>query len=92
MDGLQLHVGVFVFAAETVGVPGTDGAVMSAKFAVTDMFEATEVSVRGFAVELSLQFIKVYPVVGTAVTALPLPFGDTVCVVVPVSEPCAPAE
>jgi hypothetical protein len=44
-----------------------------AKLASTVIFPVTLVSVRGLAVEASLQFTKWYPVLGTAVTAVPLP-------------------
>jgi hypothetical protein len=45
---------------------------LTAKFAVTLTFAVTLESVRGLAVEASLQFTKFYPVAGTAVTAVPL--------------------
>ncbi len=64
---------------------------MIAKFAVTEIFAWTLVSVLGFETDASLQFTNEYPLFGTAVIADPLPPGFTVCGVVPVKVPFAPA-
>ena len=50
-----------------------DGAVVSVreKLALTEIVAVTFVSVRGFAVELSLQEVNEYSDAGTAVTAVP---------------------
>ena len=68
------------------------GAVISAKLAERLTLLVTLVFVLGLVVELSLQLIKLYPVLGTAVTADPLPPYDTIWVELPLSEPFAPAE
>ena len=64
---VDVAVGVAVFVAVGVGVGS------AAKFAVTEILVVTLVSVRGLAVEASLQLTKWKFRPGTAVTAEPLP-------------------